>query len=42
VLKIGNAVPSCVAKAIFQEVVKALKKSDAKSAAWKPEVVEVD
>lgn len=37
--QIGNAVPSCVAKAIFGKVIESLRASDEVAAKYKPEVV---
>lgn len=39
---IGNAVPPIVAAQLLREVKKSLEESDARMAAWKAEVVEVD
>ncbi|KAK5675577.1 hypothetical protein LTS10_011677 [Elasticomyces elasticus] len=41
-LQIGNAVPPVVARSIFREIVKSLRRSDAEMAAYRPEVIELD
>ncbi|KAK0346432.1 hypothetical protein LTR91_011982 [Friedmanniomyces endolithicus] len=41
-LQIGNAVPPVVMKAICEEVVRTLRKSDEEMAAWRPEVVDLE
>ncbi len=38
-LQIGNAVPPVVMKAVCEEVVRSLRKSDEEMGAWRPEVV---
>ena len=38
-LQIGNAVPPVVMKAICEEVLRSLRKSDEEMGAWRPEVV---
>lgn len=40
--QIGNAVPSTFAKKLFDECTASLRRSDAKAAAWKAEVIEID
>ncbi|KAI6812246.1 hypothetical protein KC340_g7637 [Hortaea werneckii] len=40
--QIGNAVPSCFAKLMFDEITKTLRKRDREVANWKPEVVTLD
>ena len=40
--QIGNAVPACFAKVLFEEIVATLKKSDQEDAEWKPEIIDID
>ena len=40
--QVGNAVPACFAKVLFQEIIKTLKKSDQADAEWKPEIINID
>ena len=40
--QIGNAVPACVAEAIYKEIIKSLRGSDRKAAAWKQDVIHLD
>lgn len=40
--QIGNAVPSCLAEALFKSIIETLKISDQLTAEWKPELVEID
>ncbi|KAK3708012.1 hypothetical protein LTR37_011705 [Vermiconidia calcicola] len=40
--QIGNAVPACVAKAIFEQIIKTMRQTDKEIAAWKPECIELD
>jgi len=41
-LQIGNAVPPVVMKAICEEVVRSLRRSDEEMEAWRPEVVDLE
>lgn len=38
----GNAVPSCFAKLMFEEITKSLSERDREVANWKPEVIALD
>ncbi|KAI7462775.1 hypothetical protein KC357_g8408 [Hortaea werneckii] len=38
----GNAVPSCFAKLLFEEIKGSLSKRDGEVADWKPEIIELD
>ncbi|KAK3684707.1 hypothetical protein LTR37_020001 [Vermiconidia calcicola] len=40
--QIGNAVPACVGKAIFEQIIKTMRQTDKEIAAWKPECIELD
>ncbi|KAF2769467.1 S-adenosyl-L-methionine-dependent methyltransferase [Teratosphaeria nubilosa] len=40
--QIGNAVPSCFGKALFEEIVKSLRSTDCAAAEYKPETIELD
>ncbi|KAH9826696.1 S-adenosyl-L-methionine-dependent methyltransferase [Teratosphaeria destructans] len=40
--QIGNAVPSCFGKALFEEIVRSLRETDRAAALYKPETVQLD
>lgn len=40
--QIGNAVPSCFAKTLFEEIIRSLRESDRRYPPRKPEVIELD
>ena len=40
--QIGNAVPACFAKALYQEIVKTLKESDDEEVGWEADAVVID